>query len=100
MKYLKQFFRFFLKFYKNRKYKKLNKKLLKASNKKVNERLVLRFEITKYIRKFAKLDKNNKSQYIPLDFATKQLVRFNVDKEFGQKMSKLNVKLNNKLQVV
>ena len=100
MKYLKQFLLFFKNLFTNYKFKKLTKTLEKASTKKQSERLQLSFEITKYIRKFAKLDKNNRSKYIPLDFATKQLIRFNVDKEFGQKMSKLNIKLNAKLQVV
>ncbi|WP_341221038.1 hypothetical protein [Polaribacter atrinae] len=97
---IKQVIQFFKNLYKNYKFKKLNKKLVVVAKKKVDERLQLRFEISKYIRSFAKLDKNNQSKYIPLDFKTKELIKFNVNEKFGQDMSKLNVRLNKKLQVI
>lgn len=100
MKIINRIINFFKNLYKRYRFKKIEKKLTKVAKKKTNERLQLRFEIANYIRKFAKIDKDNKSKYIPLDFKTKQLIMFNVEKEFGQKMSKLNVKLNSKLQVV
>ncbi|MGJ8760396.1 MAG: hypothetical protein ACSHXA_07600 [Polaribacter sp.] len=97
---IKQIILFFKNLYKNYKFNKLNKKLGAVAKKKVDERLQLRYEVTKYIRSFAKLDKDNKSKFIPLDFKTKELIRFNVEEKFGQDMSKLNVRLNKKLQVI
>jgi len=99
-KIAKQIISFFTKWYKNYKYGKLVDKIEVVAKKKVDERLQLRYDVTKYIRKFAKLDKDNKSKYIPLDAKTKALIRFNVEEEFGQDMSRLNVRLNKKLQVV
>lgn len=100
MKTIKQIINFFNNLYRNYRFNRLNKKLTKVVKKKNNERLKLRYEIAKYITKFAKIDKDNKSKYIPLDWKTKELIKFNVQKEFGQQMANLNVKLNNKLQVV
>lgn len=100
MKLIKQIILFFKNLVQNYQFKKINKKLSAVAKKKTNERLKLRYEIAKYIRTFAKMDKDNKSEYIPLDFKTKELIKYNVNEKFGQEMSKLNVKINNKLQVV
>ena len=99
-KRINQIISFFTNFYKNYKFRKLTIHLKKAAKKKGNERLALRYEISKYIRKFAKLDKNDRSKYIPLDKKTKELIRFNVDEKYGKEMFKLNVKLNKKLQII
>jgi hypothetical protein len=100
MKLINQFIKFFKNIYQNYKFKKLNKTLSVVAKKKTDERLLLRFEVSKYIRSFTKMDKDNKSKYIPLDFKTKELIKYNVNEKFGQDMSKLNVRLNNKLQVI
>lgn len=100
MKIIQAFIKFFKKLIENYKTKRLIKKLQPIANNKQKERTQLRFKVANYIRKFAKMDKDNQSLYIPLDWKTKQLIKYNVEKEFGQEMSKLNVKLNNKLQVV
>jgi hypothetical protein len=100
MKYIKQILTFFANLYQSYKIYKLTKKVTKAATNQRKKRIALRYEIAKYIKKFAKLDKDNRSLYIPLDFKTKQLIKFNVEKEFGEEMTKFNVKLNNKLQVV
>lgn len=97
---IKQLILFIKNIFINYKFKKLNNKLEVVAKRKLDDRLLLRYEISKYIRSFAKLDKNNKSKFIPLDFKTKELIRFNVDEKFGQRMSKLNVRLNKKLQVI
>lgn len=100
MKYIKQILTFFANLHQRYKIYKLTKKVTKAATNQRKKRIALRYEIAKYIKKFAKLDKDNRSLYIPLDFKTKQLIKFNVEKEFGEEMTKFNVKLNNKLQVV
>jgi hypothetical protein len=100
MKKIKQFFQFIKYIYHNLKYRRLNKKLSKVAKSKKLDRLKLSYEVGKYIRKFAKVDKDNKSKYIPLDFATRELIKHNVNEKFGQKMFKLNVRLNRKLQVI
>lgn len=100
MKLFKQIITFFKRILRRFTYYRLNKKLTKVAVKKKNERLKLRYEVAKYIQSFAKLDKDNKSKYIPLDKKTKELIKFNVSEKFGDNMAKLNVRLNNKLQVI
>lgn len=64
------------------------------------ERLKLRYDITQLIIKYAKLDKDNKSKYIPLDAKTKMEIRNQVELKYGEDMKRLNVKMNKNLQVV
>ncbi|MEI6865785.1 hypothetical protein [Flavicella sp.] len=78
----------------------INKNLKQAVKNKQNKRLLLRYEITKLIHKYAKLDKDNKSKFIPLDLATIAEIKFQVDLQFGSEMKRHNVVLNNKLQVI
>lgn len=97
MKIIQTIIKFFKNLIKNYKTNKLIKELEPIAKKKVTDRTLLKYEVTQWIWNYRKL---HGSLYIPLDWKTKSLIKHNVIKKFGKEMRSLNVKLNNKLQVV
>lgn len=87
-------------FRKHLKWYFINRKLKRAIKDKNKRRLELKYEIVKMVRKYTKMDKDNVSKYIPLDEKTKAEIRFQVDLLYGNEMKYLNIKLNDKLQLV
>lgn len=99
-KLFKQIILFFKDFKRKRELNRGIKIVEAAAEKKIDERLRLRYNITKFINSYAKFDKDNVSKYIPFDAKTKAEIIFQVDLKYGEQMKKLNVKLTNKLKVL
>jgi len=100
IKLIKRFFKYIWNWRKHYKIYRLTKKIGKAVESKEKRRLKLKWEVIKMVRKYTKMDKDNVSKYIPLDEATKSEIRFQVDLLYGKEMEHLDVKLNDKLQLV
>lgn len=89
----------FLKNYrKNRFYKKVNEKLEKAVDDQTVEKIILKGQILKMCRKYLRADA--KSEYIPKDRRNNTEIRERILAEFGEQMSKYNVKITDNLELV
>jgi hypothetical protein len=65
-------------------------KLKKAYDNQLEERITLRKEINKFLKKYFGIDA--KSKYIPKDFKNKEEVRMAVCDKFQPEMDRLNLK--------
>lgn len=92
------FFNYLKSFRKNRKFELINKKLTKKVDDIVVEKIILKGEIVQMVRKYLRIDA--KSEYIPKDFKNNTEIREQVLAKFGERMEKLNVKINAKLELV
>lgn len=93
-----EFFKYLKHFRKNRKFEQINKKLTKKVDDIEVDKIILKGEIVQMVRKYLKLDA--KSDYIPKDYKNKAEIRGEVLSKFGDRMEKLNVKINSKLELV
>lgn len=101
MKLIKRIIQFFKSILEKRRLKKLTKIVQKGATKKNNERKKLDFLVAIYIQKFLKRSKSNSSEFIPLDYKTKNKLAENVNAEFGEQMAQLNLKYHkHKMELV
>jgi hypothetical protein len=91
-------FTYLKNFRKNRKFEEINKKLTKKVDDIEVDKIILKGEIIKEVRKYLKLDA--KSNYIPKDFKNNAEIRGEVLNKFGERMQLLNVKINTNLELV
>ncbi|WP_026730212.1 hypothetical protein [Flavobacterium denitrificans] len=92
------FFKYLLHYRKNRRFEQINKKLSKKVDDIEVDKIILKGEIVQMVRKYLKLDA--KSEYIPKEYKNKAEIREQVLYKFGDRMKKLNVKINAKLELV
>lgn len=102
MKSLFALFTSIISFFKNRKKNKvfteINEKLEKKLNDREVDRIILKGEIIKMCRKF--LNVNAKSIYIPKKYKNNTKIRERVLTEFGERMEKLGVRINDDLELI
>jgi hypothetical protein len=94
---IKQLVQWFATFGKRRTFKKIDQKLAKAINDREVDRIILKSQIIKAVRKYLNLDAESK--YIPKDIKNKEEIRNKVLTDFGEKMQKLNIRLNQNLKI-
>lgn len=80
------------------KFKKINTKLDKSLQDREVERIILKGQIIKMVRKY--LNIGAKSEYIPITNKNKTEIRERVLAEFGEQMNKLGIRINAKLELV
>lgn len=78
--------------------KKINKKLHKTIEDREVDRIILKGQIIRSVRKFLNIDA--KSIYIPKDYKNKTEIKEKVLAEFGEDMNKLSIRINDNLELV
>lgn len=91
-------FHYLWNFLKIRKFNKINKKLDKAIQEKQVDQIILKGQIIKMVRKYLRVDANSK--YIPKESRNNTEIRERILAEFGDQMSKLDIKINAKLELI
>jgi hypothetical protein len=92
--------KFFHKAWYFRKYAKFsgfNKKLQQAITDQEVDRIILKHQITKYMRKYLKVDA--RSKYIPYDHKSREQSRQQVIGCFGERMEALGITINSELEL-
>lgn len=79
------------------KFKRINKRLGKAVSDQDVDRMILKYKIQKYMRKYFKVDANSK--YIPRDIKSDEESRQQVIGCFGDEMAKVGMTINSKLEL-
>ena len=90
----------FYRFWYFRKYIKFNgfhKRLNKAVTDQEVDRIILKIQIKKYMRKYLKVDANSK--YIPRDVKSDEESRQQVIGRFGDEMKRVGITINEKLEL-
>lgn len=92
------FYNYLLNFRTINRFKKINTKLDKSLQDREVERIILKGQIIKMVRKY--LNIGAKSEFIPISNRNRTEIRERVLAEFGEKMSKLDIRINAKLELV
>ena len=80
------------------RFKKINNTLEKKIVDREVERIILKGNIIKMVRKYLRVDA--RSSYIPKDYRNKTEIRERVLAEFGEQMNMLGIRINDKLELV
>jgi len=101
MKTIKIIIQFFTNLFNRLKYRRITKKLQNGAKNKNTDRNNLRFLMARFKNKYRrKMIGKNSSKYIPWTFEEKQCIKLLCEKEFGNQMKQLNVRLNNNLELI
>lgn len=92
------FFNYLCNFRTINRFKKINSKLENTLENREVDRIILKGNIIKMVRKYLKVDA--KSKYIPKDIKNKAEIKGEVLHQFGEQMQKLGIKINDKLELV
>lgn len=102
MNYLFNKIAFFLNYLRNfrtiNQFKKINNQLHKTIADREVDRIILKGQIIKMVRKY--LNIGAKSEYIPIDNRNNTEIRERVLAEFGEQMTKLDIRINAKLELI
>lgn len=79
------------------KFNRINKRLGKGVSDQEVDRMILKFQIKKYMRKYFKVDA--KSKYIPRDVKSDEESRQQVIGRFGEEMERVGLTINDKLEL-
>lgn len=79
-------------------FKTINKKLEKKLADREVDRIILKGQIIKMVRKYLRIDA--KSEYIPRESRNNTEIRERILAEFGDAMNKHGVKINSKLELI
>lgn len=80
------------------RFKKINKTLEKKLEDREVDRIILKGNIIKMVRKYLRVDA--RSKYIPKDYRNKTEIRERVLAEFGEQMNALGIRINDKLELI
>jgi hypothetical protein len=92
------FLNYLLNFRTINKFKTINKKLYKTIEDREVDRIILKGNIIKMVRKY--LNVGAKSDFIPIDNRNTTEIREIVLAKFGIEMQTLGIRINNKLELV
>ncbi|WP_278035908.1 hypothetical protein [Flavobacterium nitratireducens] len=92
------FFTYLINFRTIKKFQKINGKLEQTLEDREVDRIILKGKIVKMVRKFLRADA--KSKFIPKHMRNNTEIRERVLAEFGEQMNKLDIKINDKLELV
>ena len=96
-KLIANFFNYLFNFRKIRLFNKINAKLDKTIKDREVDRIILKGQIIKMVRKYLRIDANSK--YIPKDHKNNTEIRERILAEFGDQMKKLDIKINDNLEL-
>jgi DUF1009 family protein len=91
------FFNYLMNFRTIKKFEKINTKLHKTLEDREVDRIILKGNIIKMVRKFLRVDANSK--FIPKESRNNTEIRERVLAEFGEQMDKLGIRINHKLEL-
>lgn len=80
------------------RFKKINNTLEKKLEDREVDRIILKGNIIKMVRKYLRVDA--RSKYIPKDYRNKTEIRERVLAEFGEQMNTLGIRINDKLELI
>jgi DUF1009 family protein len=80
-----------------RKFEKINTKLHKTIEDREVDRIILKGNIIKMVRKYLRIDAESK--YIPKESRNNTEIRERIIAEFGEQMDKLGIRINHKLEL-
>ena len=80
------------------RFKKINNTLEKKLEDREVDRIILKGNIIKMVRKYLRVDA--RSKYIPKDYRNKTEIRERVLAEFGEQMNALRIRINDKLELI
>lgn len=92
------FFNYLMNFRTINKFKKINTKLHKTIEDREVDRIILKGQIIKMVRKY--LNIGAKSEFIPISNRNRTEIRERVLAEFGEPMTKLGIRINAKLELI
>lgn len=92
------FFNYLFNFRTINRFKKINTKLEKTLEDREVDRIILKGNIIKMVRKYLRIDA--RSKYIPKESRNHTEIRERVLAEFGEQMDKLGIRINDKLELV
>lgn len=95
---LKKIYRSITGYFKTKKFEKINTILQDKVDEIEVDKIILKGRIVDMVRKY--LNVNANSKYIPKNHRNNTEIRERVLTEFGQDMSKLGIKINDKLELV
>lgn len=96
-KLIANFFNYLFNFRKIRLFNKINAKLDKTIKDREVDRIILKGQIIKMVRKYLRIDANSK--FIPKDYKNNTEIRERILAEFGDQMKKLDIKINDNLEL-
>ena len=92
------FFDYLKNYKKINTFKKANVKLDAKLREREVDKIILKGTIIKMVRKYLRIDA--KSKYIPRDNKNNTEIKERILAEFGTQMEKLNVRINDKLELI
>lgn len=96
-KLIANFFNYLFNFRKIRLFNKINAKLDKTIKDRKVDRIILKGQIIKMVRKYLRIDANSK--FIPKHHKNNTEIRERILAEFGDQMKKLDIKINDNLEL-
>jgi DUF1009 family protein len=91
------FFNYLWNFRTINKFEKINTKLYKTLEDREVDRIILKGNIIKMVRKYLRIDA--KSKFIPKESRNNTEIRERILAEFGEQMGKLGISINHKLEL-
>lgn len=92
------FFNYLFNFRTIYRFKKINNKLEKTLENREVDRIILKGNIIKMVRKYLRVDA--KSKYIPKDRKNHVEIKNEILHKFGDQMKQLGISINDKLELV
>lgn len=90
-------FLFFSAFFKNRQFRRINKKLYKTLEDREVDRIILKGRIVKMVKEYIAI--NTSSEFIPPWIKSNAEIREEVLLKYGEEMKQLDIKIYNNLKL-
>ena len=88
---------FFSSFFKNRQFRRINKKLYKTLEDREVDRIILKGRIVKMVKEYIAI--NTSSEFIPPWIKSNAEIREEVLLKYGEEMKQLDIKIYNNLKL-
>ena len=88
---------FFSSFFKNRQFRRINKKLYKTLEDREVERIILKGRIVKMVKEYIAI--NTSSEFIPPWYKSNAEIREEVLLKYGEEMKHLDIKIYHNLKL-
>lgn len=88
---------FFSSFFKNRQFRRINKKLYKTIEDREVDRIILKGRIVKMVKEY--IDINTSSEFIPPWYKSNAEIREEVLIKYGEEMKNLDIKIYHNLKL-
>lgn len=88
---------FFSSFFKNRQFRRINKKLYKTLEDREVDRIILKGRIVKMVKEYIAI--NTSSQFIPPWYKSNAEIKHEILNKYGDDMERLGIKIYNNLKL-